>query len=117
MVNNDDPKINQYIEGMSLLENPMTFNLKDSKFSVGFAIFDMVKLKFIPRNDLTELLQARAELGTVIDYKVLLNPTHPCNASSGDFEYIDLNSNINKFKQRELIDASMCFDITDATLK
>ncbi len=72
---------------MSLLENPMTCNLKHSKFSVGFAIFDMENMKFIQRNDLTELIQAIADLGTILDYKVLLIPTHPCKESSGDFEY------------------------------
>jgi hypothetical protein len=81
MVNNDETKINQYIEGISLLENPMTFNLHKSKFSVRCAIIDMINMRFIPRNDLAELIYARADLGTVLDYKVLLNPTHPCSAS------------------------------------
>jgi hypothetical protein len=113
----DDSKINQYVEGMSLLENPTTYNLSESKFSVGFAILNMIDMKFIPRNELIQLLLPLTHLGTILDEKVIRNATHPCSASSGDFEFINLNANVGETQQKELIDASMCFDITEATLK
>jgi hypothetical protein len=47
LYNKDDPKINQYSSGMILLENPTTYNLSESNFSIGVAIYDVLAREFV----------------------------------------------------------------------
>jgi hypothetical protein len=102
---------------MSLLENPTTYNLSQSKFSLGVAIFDKSSLEFVDLDYFPGLLISQTLIGSALDYNPIYNDYKRCNTTIGDFGKINLNANVNKWKQGHLINSSMCFDMSKATLK
>ena len=54
---------------MNLLENPTTYNLSDSKFSLGFAIIDIKSKEFVDLYDFYGLLWTQTLTGSKTDKK------------------------------------------------
>jgi hypothetical protein len=102
---------------MSLLENPTTYNLSDSKFSLGVAIFDGQAEEFVDLNYFYGLLWIQTWIGSKTVKKEFYNDFKPCNTTNGDFDEINLNATVYKWKQGEMINQSMCFDMKKAMLK
>ncbi len=102
---------------MNLLENLSTYNLSESKFSLGIAIFDIKSEEFVDLRDFNYLLRAQTQIGTPLKKKFFTNDYNPCNKKNGDFDKINFNVNVDKFKQGEIINSSMCFDMKKATLQ
>jgi hypothetical protein len=113
----DDPKINQYSKGMSLLENPTTYNLSESKFNLGVAIFDGLVHEFVDINYFPYLLWTETNFGSQLYPYRKYNDYKPCNTTNGDFDEINLNANFDKWKQGHLINSSMCINMKNATLQ
>ena len=51
---------------MNLFENTATYNLSESKFSIGAFIFDLTSGEFVDLNDFDGLLFTETEIGTVL---------------------------------------------------
>ncbi len=68
LYNKEDPKINYYSRGMSLLENPTIYNLSESKFSLGFAIIDWSSGLFIDLRDFDGLIEAKTRVGSIVNF-------------------------------------------------
>jgi hypothetical protein len=102
---------------MSLLENPTTYNLSESKFSLGVALFDVSTLEFVDLNYFSDLLLTETSVDSILDYNPIFNEYKRCNTTIGDFGKINLNADVNKWKQGHFINSSMCFDMSKATLK
>ncbi len=54
---------------MSLLENPTTYNLSESKFSLGVAIFDALNKEFVDLNYFSHLIITETSVDSILDYK------------------------------------------------
>jgi hypothetical protein len=83
---------------MSLLENPTTYNLSESKFSLGVAIFDSLAHEFVDINDFPYLLWTQTNIGSQLDIYSIYNDFKPCNTTNGDFDEINLSANFDKWK-------------------
>ncbi len=53
----------------------------------------------------------------MIDLNYDINDNYLCNTTSGDFGEINLDSSIGLFKQGDLINSSICFNMTKVTLQ
>jgi hypothetical protein len=102
---------------MSLLENPTSYNLSEKKLSVGVAIFDADSKEFVDLDYFRYVLNTSTLLGTAIEYENIPNDYRPCNTKNGDFADINLDANFDKWKQGQLINSSMCFDMKKTKLK
>ena len=99
---------------MSLLENPTTYNLSEKNFSLGVAIFDGRSQEFVDLEYFNGLLSSATYIGSTLDSFLIPNDFKPCNTTNGDFDKINLNANVGKWKQGYVINSSMCFDMKNA---
>ena len=70
---------------MNLLENPKSYNLSESKFSLAVAIFDVQSKEFVELKYLPGLLLTQTQIGNGLDSKSFYFDYKPCNSTNGDF--------------------------------
>ncbi len=102
---------------MNLLENPTNYNLSESKFSLGVAIFDQNSFEFVDLDYFHALLFTITKTGGIFDSENFIDDFKPCNTANNDFDEINLNASVNKWKQGYMINSSMCFDMKKAILQ
>ncbi len=84
---------------MSLLENPTSYNLSDSKFSLGVAIFDTQSEEFVDLHYFRKLVWTQTSIESFYRHEYIKIDYKPCNTSNGDFAEINLNAKMDRWKQ------------------